>query len=329
MFTVDEWIGSVNEIKYTYLDSSKKKKEDFENLINSSPLFEMDKESSFDGYKCQYQKVFYPLTEVIYLYYHQFYFGDDLVSDTLFKKVTTAIKNYKKERGPFVNYLNSFIISDLKGEIKKEQIEQVRLVKISKKDDESIRKFIKYAKSKGLDIKESETLKSIAEHFNVEVNMVQEAIEINFNAVTISEEVLFLNKNDDEKVVNVIDKQQIGRGNIEDDFVSKDRLAVLVKKINKEFLKRRKVLQEKLSMLLTVQIIKDCNEDIRFAASVLYGTKMCRKEIFEFYDKNGRLPTRIEIGNMIGMQAKEKSIEAKLSKVLSGFMKEIKGIYNE
>ena len=127
-------------------------REEYENLINNSPLFEIDKESSPALYKSERYNFLTLLTD----YYRLYIYPSkplDSYSITLMETAAECIKYYEKSKGEFLHLFNSSMKRDLHIAKAKEIIEGKRQgIRISNEDDKLIRKIIALANSKGLDV---------------------------------------------------------------------------------------------------------------------------------------------------------------------------------
>ena len=99
-------------------------REEYENLINNSPLFEIDKESSPALYKSERYNFFTLLTD----YYRLYIYPNkplDSYSMTLMDTAMECIKYYDKNKGEFLHLINSSMKRDLHIAKAKEIIELI------------------------------------------------------------------------------------------------------------------------------------------------------------------------------------------------------------
>ena len=92
----------------------------------------------------------------------------------------------------------------------------------------------------------------------------------------------------------------------------------LVEKINGVFNTVQDRQKKLLSMLLTVEIIKACDEDLDKAKNVLTGKELFNEEVFDYYEKHGELPTAKQIGGICGVS------EQSLSRTYKNFKEKLK-----
>ena len=113
-------------------------REEYENLINNSPLFEIDKESSPALYKTERYKFLTILTD----YYRLYIYPQkplDYYGMTLIETAVECIKYYNKSKGDFLHLFNSSMKRDLHIAKAKEIIEEKRQgIRVSNEDDKLI-----------------------------------------------------------------------------------------------------------------------------------------------------------------------------------------------
>ena len=289
-------------------------REEYENLINNSPLFEIDKESSPALYKSERYNFLTLLTD----YYRLYIYPSkplDSYSMTLMDTVMECIKYYDKDKGEFLHLFNSSIKRDLHIAKAKEIIEEKRQgIRVSNKDDKLIRKIIALANSKGLDIYDLTVQQKISKALNLEFSRLQELLRINDDAVAVSSTVT----NDDGDEVELFDLQSSHEKNAEDKMADESAFVSLVEKINGVFNTAQDRQKKILSMLLTVEIIKACDEDLDKAKNLLTGKELFNKEVFDYYEKHGKLPTAKQIGLLCGVS------EQSLSRTYKNFKEKLK-----
>ena len=289
-------------------------REEYENLINNSPLFEIDKESSPALYKSERYNFFTLLTDYcrFYIYPNK---SLETYSMTLMETAMECIKYYDKEKGEFLHLFNSSMKRDLHIAKAKEIIEEKRQgIRVSKEDDKLIRKIIALANSKGLDIYDLTVQQKISKALNLELSRLQELLRINDDAVAVSSTVT----NEDGDEVELFDLQSSHEKNAEDKMADESAFVSLVEKINGVFNTVQDRQKKLLSMLLTVEIIKACDEDLDKAKNVLTGKELFNEEVFDYYKKHGELPTAKQIGGICGVS------EQSLSRTYKNFKEKLK-----
>ena len=286
-------------------------REEYENLINNSPLFEIDKESSPALYKSEERK----FIDNLYLYYSNYVYRKDLDGLVFMQTAKECIKYYAKEKGEFLHLFNSSMKRDLHIAKAKEIIEEKRQgIRVSNEDDKLIRRIIALANSKGLDVYDLTVQQKISKALNLELSRLQELLRINDDAVAVSSTVT----NEDGDEVELFDLQSSHEKNAEDKMADESAFVLLVEKINGVFNTVQDRQKKLLSMLLTVEIIKACDEDLDKAKNVLTGKELFNKEVFDYYEKHGELPTAKQIGKILGVS------EQSLSRTYKNFKEKLK-----
>ena len=289
-------------------------REEYENLINNSPLFEIDKESSPALYKSERYNFLTLLTD----YYRLYIYPNkslDSYSMTLMETAMECIKYYDKNKGEFLHLFNSSMKRDLHIAKAKEIIEEKRQgIRVSNEDDKLIRKIIALANSKGLDIYDITIQQKISKVLNMELSRLQELLRINDDAVAVSSTVT----NDDGDEVELFDLQSSHEKTAEAKLADESAFITLVERIDDVFTTVQDRQKKFLSMLLTVKIIKACDEDLDKAKNVLTGKELFNKEVFDYYKKHGELPTAKQIGLLCGVS------EQSLSRTYKNFKEKLK-----
>lgn len=289
-------------------------REEYENLINNSPLFEIDKESSPALYKSERYNFLTLLTD----YYRLYIYPKkplDSYSMTLMETAMECIKYYDKDKGAFLHLFNSSMKRDLHITKAKEIIEEKRQgIRVSNEDDKLIRKIIALANSKGLDIYDLTVQQKISKALNLELSRLQELLRINDDAVAVSSTVT----NEDGDEVELFDLQSSHEKTAEDKMADESAFITLVEKINDVFTTVQDRQKRLLSMLLTVEIIKACDEDLNKAKNVLTGKELFNEEVLDYYKKHGELPTAKQIGVICGVS------EQSLSRTYKNFKEKLK-----
>ena len=289
-------------------------REEYENLINNSPLFEIDKESSPALYKTERYNFLTVLTD----YYRLYIYPNkplDSYSMTLMETAIECIKYYNKSKGEFLHLFNSSMKRDLHIAKAKEIIEEKRQgIRVSSEDDKLIRKIIAFANSKGLDINDTTVQQKISKVLNIEFTRLQELLRINDDAIVVSSTIT--NENGDE--IELFDLQASHEKTAEDKMADESAFISLVEKIDDAFSSVQERQKKLLSMLLTVEVIKACDEDLDKARQSLEDKDIYNAEVFDYYNKNGALPTAKQIGVLCGVS------EQSLSRTYKNFKEKLR-----
>jgi len=289
-------------------------REEFENLINNSPLFGVDKVSNPELYK----KEKYSFLTFLTKYYQTYIYPNKALEDyslTLIETATESLKYYDKSKGEFLHLFNKMMKRDLGIAKAKEFIDTQRKgIKLSTYDERMVRKVISLANSKNLDVHDSAVQQKIAIALSISANRVAELIGINDNAVAVSATVT----NDDGDEVELFDLQADKADTPDNVVIAKDGLKELVKQINAAFQTVQKRQKKLLSLLLTVELVKALEYDIMATLNLLQGYAFFNKEIIDWYDKNGDIPTAKQIGDICGLS------EQSLSRTYKNFKEKLK-----
>lgn len=288
-------------------------REEFENLINNSPLFNVDKESTPELYKTEKYALFTLLTE----YYRSYIFPHKPLEEfsfTLIETATECLKYFDKSKGEFLHLFNKAMKRDLGIAKAKELIETHRQgIKLSTCDERMIRKVISLANSKNLDINDRSVQAKIAIVLGISADKIAELIRINDNAVTVSATVT----NDDGDEVELFDLQADKAATSEVVIITKDALKNLVVQIDKVFQTVQERQKQLLSLLLTAEIVKALEYDIKATENLLQGYTFFNTEITVWYEKHGDIPMAKQIGEICGVSEQSlsrtyKNFKAKL-----------------
>lgn len=289
-------------------------REEFENLINNSPLFGVDKSSNSELYKAEKYALFTLLSD----YYRLYIYPNKPLEDyslTLIETATECLKYYDKSKGEFLHLFNKVMKRDLGIAKAKEFIDTQRKgIKLSTQAEQMIRKITSLANSKNLEIHDSAVQQKIAIAMGISASRVAELIRINDNAVAVSSTVT----NDDVDEVELFDLQADKADTSEETVIANDEVKELIEQIDNVFQtvqERQKVL---LSLLLTAEIAKALEYDINATIDLLQGYAFFNKEIIDWYDKNGDIPTAKQIGNVCGIS------EQSLSRTYKNFKEKLR-----
>ena len=126
---------------------------------------------------------------------------------------------------------------------------------------------------------------------------MQELLRINDDAVAVSSTVT----NDDGEEIELFDLQASHEKNVEDKLADESSFIALVERIDGVFTTVQDRQKKLLSMLLTAEIIKACDEDLDKAKNVLTGKELFNEEVLDYYKKHGELPTAKQIGKILGV----------------------------
>lgn len=272
-------------------------REEYENLINNSPLFEIDKESSPALYKSERYNFLTLLTE----YYSGYIYKKKPLEEysmTLMETAIECIKYYDRSKGEFLHLFNSLMKRDLRIAQAKEILEERRQgIKVSSETDKLICKVLAFAESKNLDIYDITVQEKIAKGFGIDLNKLQELLRLNYDAVAVSSTVT----TEDDEEIELFDLQASSEKTQEDKLVDESAFIALLDRIDSVFATVQERQKRLLSMLLTIEVVKACNEDLETARQFLTGKQLFNEKIITYYTMNGELPTAKQIGEQCGV----------------------------
>lgn len=289
-------------------------REEFENLINNSPLFDVDKVSNPELYKTEKYAFFALLTD----YYRTYIFPKKPLEEfsyTLIETATECLKYFDKSKGEFLHLFNAVMKRDLSIAKKKELIDTHRKgIKLSTYDEQMIRKVFALAKSKNLYIYDSAIQAKIAVALGIGADRIKELILLNDNAVAVSATVT----NDDGDEAELFDLQADTTDTPETAMIAEDGLKALVGQIDSVFQTVQERQKRSLSLLLTAEIVKALDYDIKAIVDLLQGLAFFNKEIIDRLKVSGDIPTAKEIGQACGVS------EQSLSRTYKNFKAKLK-----
>jgi len=221
--------------------------EKYEKLIRHSPLFSIDKQNEPNAYKSEAVKM------VGYLYQYLLSINESKYIDYGLEISDTAnacIKNYNPECGEFLHYFNSAMSRNYKRAYAKKTEDDVRSgLVISDDDQRMIRKILKIADEKMLDVNSDSFCEIVSSATGLTAGRVWELIQINNNAVTISE---FLTDENGEEL-RIFETEEFATV-IPSDIEEDEKVKALLDMIEETFLERQDRQKPLLSKLITARI---------------------------------------------------------------------------
>lgn len=236
-------------------------------------------------------------------------------SYTLIETATECLKYFDKSKGEFLHLFKAVMKRDLSIAKKKELIDTHRKgIKLSTYDEQMIRKVFALAKSKNLDIYDSAIQAKIAVALGIGADRIKELILLNDNAVAVSATVT----NDDGDEAELFDLQADTTDTPETAVIAEDGLKALVGQIDSVFQTVQERQKRSLSLLLTAEIVKALDYDIKAIVDLLQGLAFFNKEIIDRLKVSGDIPTAKEIGQACGVS------EQSLSRTYKNFKAKLK-----
>ena len=275
-----------------------KTKEKYEQLINASPLFSLEKGTS--AYTAEANKM------IVYLYEYLMLINREKYEDCSLEIVNTAKKcfsAYKKENGNFLNYFNVAMAKEYGRARARAQMEDMRGgIHIQSEDEKNIRKILKYFKSKGIITPNEEQIENVAVILDLDKEYVIEMLKTNVDAVKVSTHT----ENEDGEEVDLMDMLSDSKM-IDKEIIEKENCESLLSKIEESFLECQDRQKKVISDLTTSWI---CEIVVQLKIN-LSEYSFVNQQIVKDYIKTAKIPTQKEIADKFGKEQSDISRIAK------------------
>lgn len=291
-------------------------KEEYENLINSSRIFEIDKEKDFALYKTERYAFLTLLTD----YYRFYVFPNtplDVYDMVLLETAVECLKYYEKEKGEFLHLFNYTMKRNLSiSKAKELQESQRQGITISRDENLKIRKIISFANTKGLDINDIAVQEKVAMAFNMSLQEVEELIRINLDAVAISDVV----QNDDGEETSLFDTISSKEQTAEEKLDKESSLIDIFDAIEETYLNLsdRPTTKKIIAMLLTAKIIECLGGDTIQVKYYIEDRPYYSDEVVKTYVEQNNILSDKEIANICGVS------QPSISRTFKNFIKSVK-----
>lgn len=267
-------------------------KEEYERLINNSPIFEVDKEKDI----ALYRRARYNLLCLITDYYRLHIYKNRMLEDyslTLMETADECIKYYQREKGDFINLLNHNMKRNFGIAKAKEAADKYRQgITLSEKNEKMIRAIVAYVKSKNLDLRDTSIRNKIATALKMPADLISELLAMNENATVQSSVV----RNDDGEEVELFDLRQDPADTPEKKAISRAALTERLGDIETAFNSTQNRQKKLLSMLLTAKLLDEFGE-----IGILFGRAFYDESVSEFYKQSGQVLTAKQIAEKCGV----------------------------
>ena len=285
---------------------------EYENLIRTSILFSLDRETQTIAYKREALKM------VEYLYLYLTSINADKYSEYGLEITQTAkrcIKNYTKESGDFLNYFNSAISKEYRKAFSNKHFsEQHGGVHIPEQEQRIINKFIKLAETKGVYDLSDDLVSKISEATGIKQERIRECISLYQNSFIVEDTYT-----DDEGNENSI-FDYIASDKLTEDFIIEfDTAKELLEKVDQVFQKRQDRQKPLLSKLITAKISQQLQSDEKLL-SIVSKMSFFDLDVFKKSITQGSPPTAKEIGEKLGLS------EQSVSRTFKEFIKKLENI---
>ena len=289
-------------------------KEELEKRINSSPLFDIDKESSPSLYK----KERYLLLENLTFYCRDYMLKGRPLGSYSLSLVETAdecIRYYDRGKGDFLNYFNRAFKKKRDTEEARERAEAYRGgIKIADDDDKKIRKILSLAKSLGKDLSDRSLIGEIAEILHVCERDVLELISMNADAAAVPSTV----RNDDGDETELFDTMASDEPAVDETLISEENVREIADELQRVFDTVQERQKKALSMMLTAKYIIACDCDYAQVERLLCGRPFYDRAYAEECRTSGAVPTDAAIAEKCGV------LPSSLSRTFKEFKKKFK-----
>ncbi|MGE9892644.1 hypothetical protein ACQRDF_10170 [Lachnospiraceae bacterium SGI.054] len=242
---------------------------DYENLIRNSILFSLDRKNQATAFRREALK----MVEYLYLYLNSINserykeFGLEIT-----ETANRCIKNYRPEAGDFLNYFNAAIAKEYRKAIAKKQLaENHGGVHIPEDDLRIIRKYIKFAETKGAYGFDDATVDAIVAATGITKEKIIECITLYQNSYVTSD-AYTTDEGLEGSLFDLIPTNQ----NEETGILEIEDARNFLEHINEIFKTRQKRQKPLLSMLLTSKMALRLSEDDKLL-------EFCRN--MEFFDE--------------------------------------------
>lgn len=287
-------------------------KEEYENLINSSPLFEVDRIANPVLFDTEWRSFVVLLAE-LFKYYDYKNKPMETYSLELMECANECVKYYNKSNGLFINFFRHALSKKTKKSKARNSINEIRQgIVLTKNEDKLIRQIMRYASSYNKNYKDEKTQQKIAMALGLDIETVKELIYINQNATAMSNEVITENG----EAVNLLDLQPSNNLTPEEQIILEDDIFILAEKLEKEYDNLQERTKPIIKKLLTAKLIAEIGVSNRYE-KFFNGRNYIDNSIVEDYINDKKVPTAREIADLLGIN------EASVSRTFKTFLNRI------
>lgn len=284
-------------------------KEEYEEKIDHSPLFRLDKERESIRYETERRILLKMLTE----YYVQYIYRDkplESYSLTLIETAHECIRYYNEGKGAFLHLFNAVMKRAMRVAVAKEQTERYRQgIRLAREDSYAIRKIIAFAKNKRLDIYDTDCQRKISQVLCLDPERVAELITMNENATVISNRVQ--GEDDEIDLFDTIADRDISA---EEKLIGRSEAVEFLKIADAVFSGCQERQKRILSLVLTSEVVKAFDEDVEMAEKIMEGFSFRSEEWFVYYRENRAVLTARQIAQICGTSEQSLSRAYKIFK---------------
>jgi hypothetical protein len=298
----------------------KRSKEEYENLINNSSLFLIEKKKDGELYAAEERRFLKDLAEYLSLYIY----APERFTETGLEIIETAkscIKAYNSQTGEFLHYFNKALANTLRVASGKKAIQEARSgMKLTRSDNVLIRKVYRFALLKGYDLSEPTSVSRLRANENMlhkiaEICCVTKADVLYAIRVQYETEVLGeFTANDDGDEASIFDR--IKQGLSPDVILERhDDIIGLLKSVSSAYINCRDSQKPLLKKLISIKLIPLVLEIESIQDVPDYD--FWDSEIEKQYRKNGKVPTARDIAKLFGV------MEQSVSRTGATFFKKV------
>ena len=300
-----------------------KTREEYENLINSSEIFGVDKAD-----EARFKTEFRKLTGWIVSYYltlsktlrDELNFETDKqseMSDSLsYQLIVTAktcVNSYKKDYGPFLHYFNASL---KRNRVRSTAAEKAKTERggltMGRKSDRLISGLIRYAKSRGRSIYDEEVQRKFAIASGCKPEVISKLVQANDAAVCVGEYV----KGDDGEQLSLIEGKAADLRSVDETLEQQSTIYILLNGMGVLFDEQQERTKPRLKKLLTAWLISRIGNK-EAVGRYLVGQAFIDGEILQTYIKSGFVPKAKDLADEFGVS------EQRASMIVNNFIKKI------
>ena len=293
-------------------------REEYENLINNSPLFEVDKETSSTLYETERRKLLKHISE----YYDKYVFPNkdiDQYGLELMIAADDSIKYFKPGEGVFLHYLNSVLHQK---RVINEMEEMLKFqrggVKVSVIDERLLRQIKAFAKSKELDVTKASVREEIAKALSIPLSRIDEVFSMEKSVTVLSNFTV----NEDGEEINVLENTASPLLTAEEVLANKSASNTLYDVIEEVFNGLQDRSKEKIGYCLTAELLAQLNYDVALLKERIENRSFYMDLIVLYYVKFKKVPTQRQIAERTNV--KENSLSRTYNEFKEKVLKVIK-----
>jgi hypothetical protein len=291
---------------------------ELEQLISDSALFSIDRAKDGERFANEEMRFIKNLMEHLLITRKEDIKDINEWSVEVMETAKACVKAYKVERGiPFLHYFNAALKKKLFiARAKERENERRGGLSIDEEKKRLIRHILKYCDKRGDDINDPDVQEKIADKFGVSLEIVREAVEINYDATVQSGDAIKSNEDGDggrlfDRIATDVE--------LADKRIEKiESIRKIVISIDTAFREQQERTKPLLAKLLTAYLIKTLEDVCLIKMAGGLESEFWDAEIYTGYQAYGEIPTAREISETFGKH------EAHASRTFNNFLEKIK-----